>query len=295
MQRIADLLKNDCCIFIGAGIPSAIGLPLWNKLAQDLIDYTWAEKNAFASDSLTYSVKQELGDFVQKGKPITAITYCRDLFRGVNRERDYQAKIIEFLHSEVKYSLARTNPVYMQVGKLFKKAIVMQTNLDKSIEEYCNITAYMNTSLPNGASIPYLVYLHGIITDPTSWVMARDEYDNFYQRNQPFLDFIQNVFRGYDVIFLGYSLSDKEILDQIAKVKGAGKQYILVLEEIDRNKSANLVWENELKHYDITVVRYSVEQEGYEAFARFLEGINSLMMPPVQIAKQNQDGSTIDG
>ena len=295
MQRIVNLLKKDCCIFVGAGIPNAIGFPLWNKLAEDLIEFIWQERNSFTPEVLTFSIKEELIEYVRRGKPITTITYCRDLLRNVDRERDYQAKIIEFLHSDIKYSLTRTNPVYMQVGKLFKKALVLQTNLDKSIEEYCGMITHMNTSLPTVISIPCLVYLHGIITDPTSWIMARDEYDNFYQRNTSFVDFVQKIFREHDVLFLGYSLSDKEILDQIATVKGAGKQYILVLEGIERNKSSNVVWESELKHYEITVVRYNVEQEGYEAFARFLESVVSLMMPPVQVAEQDQDGSTIDG
>ncbi len=295
MQKIADLLKRDCCIFVGAGIPNAIGFPLWRKLAEDLIEFTWSERGTFASDKFTYSVKQELLECANKGMLIRAITYCRDLFRDVNREKDYQAKIIEYLHSENKYSLARTNPVYMQVGKLFEKAVVLQTNLDKSIEEYCRMTTYINTNLPNATSMPCLVYLHGIITDPTSWIMTRDEYDKFYQLNTSFTNFVQMVFRRYDVLFLGYSLSDKEILDQIVKVKGAGKQYILVLEEIERDKSANMVLENELKHYEITVIRYNVEQEGYGAFARFLEGVVSLLTPPVQVAKQDEDGSRING
>lgn len=295
MQRVADLLKKECCIFVGAGIPNAIGFPLWSKLAEDLIEFTWLERSAFASNTFTYSVKQELLECVNKGMLIRAITYCRDLFRDVNRERDYQAKVVEYLHSENKYSLARTNPVYMQVGKLFEKAVVLQTNLDKSIEEYCRMTTYINTNLPNTTSMPCLVYLHGIITDPTSWIMTRDEYDKFYQLNNSFTNFVQMIFRQNNVLFLGYSLSDKEILDQIVKVKGAGKQYILVLEEVERNKSANVVLENELKHYEITVVRYSVEQEGYEAFVSFLERVVSLLTPHVQVEKQDEDRSRING
>ena len=295
MQRVADLLKNDCCIFVGAGIPNAIGFPLWSKLAEDLIEFTWSERSTFVSDTFTYSVKQELSECVDRGMLIRAITYCRDLFRNVNRERDYQAKIVDYLHSENKYSLARTNPVYMQVGKLLEKAIVLQTNLDKSIEEYCRMTTYINTNLPNTTSMPCLVYLHGIITDPTSWIMTRDEYDKFYQLNTSLTNFVQMIFRQNNVLFLGYSLSDKEILDQIVKVKGAGKQYILVLEEVERNKSANVVLENELKYYGITVVRYNVEQDGYEAFARFLEKVVSLLTPSVQVARQGEDGSKING
>jgi len=295
MQRIVSLLKDNCCIFIGAGIPNALGFPLWNKLAQDLIEYVWEIKDQLEPNSFTYSLKQELEDWVHKGKPITAVTYCKDLLRNIGKEKEYQSKITEWLHDQNKYDGARTNPVYMQVGKLVKQALVLQTNLDKSVELYCKLPAHINNDLPQTIAIPCLVYLHGVVTEPLSWIMTRDEYDSYYQQNSDFVSFIQKVFRDYNVLFLGYSLSDKEILDQIAKVKGSGKQHVLVLEDIERNRTANQVWENDLKHYEISVVRYSIDQEGYKAFSTFLEQITSLMDPPVQVAKVEDDGSRLDG
>lgn len=295
MQKVIHILQNNCCIFIGAGIPKALGFPLWSKLAEDLTEFVWQERNSFPRDKLKFGIRKELLRCACNGKPISTITYCRDLLRGVDREQDYQAKIIEYLHDETKYGLARTNPVYIYIRKLLEKAVVLQTNLDRSIEEYCKLDVYMNTQLPTVLTIPCLIYLHGVVTNPASWVMATDEYINFYQKNHTFANFVQNIFRNNDVLFLGYSLSDKEILDQIGKVKGSGRQYVLVLEEIEGNKATNIVLENDLKHYGINVVRYNVEYEGYEAFASFLKGIVTLLAPPVQAASQNQDGSRIDG
>ena len=294
MQRIADLLKNNCCVFIWAGIPKALGFPLWSKLAKDLIDFAWSKKNDFDKKRLNFSIKEELEDRVNKGEQISVITYCRDLFREINQEREYQVRIISWLHDETKYKLAKDSPVYIQLKILLKDALVLQTNIDRSIQEYCDLAFYVNTNLPSHIQKHCLVYLHGIITDPSSWVMTRDEYNNFYQRNSSFVSFVQGVFQSYNVLFLGYSLNDKEILDQIARVKGSGKQYILVLAEKDRDKSLNTVLENELKHYDIVVVRYSVEQEGYDAFVAFLEQINLLLSTPVKLGTQEQDRSRIN-
>lgn len=294
MQKIVDLLKNNCCIFIGAGVPKALGFPLWNQIAKDLIDFTWSKKGEFTSEQLRFSIKQELEDYVIKGKPITAITYCRDLLKKIGQEKEYQIKIISWLHDETKYNLAKDNPVYLQLKKLFKDSLILQTNLDKSIQSCCNLRSYVNNNLPDTIQTPCLIYLHGIITDPSSWIMTTDEYINYYQNDPDFKNFIRNVFRNNDVLFLGYSLSDKEILDKIAQAKGSGKQYIMVLEEIDRDRTSNVIFENELKHYGIIVVRYSIEQEGYYAFASFLAQINSLLSPPVQMNAQGQDGSRID-
>lgn len=294
MQKVVDLLRNNCCIFIGAGIPNALGFPLWSGIANDLINFTWDKKKEFTGNQLTLSIKQELEDFVRKGKPITAITYCRDRLKEIGQEKEYQSKIISLLQNEEKCRSAKDNPVYLQLEKLLKGSRVLQTNLDRSIQTHCNFKSYANNNLPNTFQTPCLIYLHGIITDPSSWIMTTDEYNKYYQNNPDFKNFIQNVFRKNDVLFLGYSLSDKEILDQIAQANESGKQYVLVLEEIERNKAFNTVYENELKHYGILVERYNIEKEGYEAFASYLAQINSLLSPPVQPNAQGQDGSRID-
>ena len=78
MQKIVELLKNNCCVFIGAGIPNSLGFPLWDKLANDLIGFVWSKKDNFNKKEFPISMKQELENRV-KGEPLTVITYCRDL------------------------------------------------------------------------------------------------------------------------------------------------------------------------------------------------------------------------
>jgi len=53
MNGIADIIKKECCIFIGAGIPKTIGFPLWHELAQELIDYVWSKRKVFVDEELT--------------------------------------------------------------------------------------------------------------------------------------------------------------------------------------------------------------------------------------------------
>lgn len=295
MNGIADIIKKECCIFIGAGLPKTIGFPLWHELAQELIDYVWSKREVFVNEELTYSRKQALEDSVKKGKLISAITYCRDRFKDVDQEEDYQKKIVSCLHDETKYSHVKDSDVYIEISKLLNKAAVLQTNLDRSLEKCLSIPTHTNINLPDPVSVPCLIYLHGIVTDPQSWIIARDEYNNYYQRNPGFVNFIQKVFQRFDVLFIGYSLGDKEILDQIAKVNGSGRQYIFVMEEDERIRADNDVVENDLKHYGITVVRYSIEKEGFDAFLHFLKKINSLIEPSTRVALPGQDGSSLDG
>lgn len=294
MQKIVDLLQtNSYCVFLGAGIPKVLGFPLWNELALKLVEFLWEEKEIFAQE-LKYSVKQELENYVKAGKPITAITYCRDLFCKSGEEDRYIKKIIGWLHDENKYEQAKENDVYVQLRPLLDHAVIIQTNIDKSIESYSKITAYTNNSLPTQIVVPSLIYLHGIVTDPKTWIFDREQYDSFYQRNPKFVQFIKSVFQSYDVLFLGYSLGDKEILDLVAKARSSEKKYLLVLEEIEKDKAKNLIFENDLSHYKIDVIRYSIENNGYKDFLNFLKRLNARLAPMVKLKKPIVDGSMIN-
>ena len=271
-----------------------LGFPLWNELALDLIDFVWERKLDLNKTKVTYDIVSHLRTFVSNGKLISAITYCRDILRECGKEKEYQDKIKAILYDKDKYNKASANEVYLQLQKLLKKAVVLQTNLDKSIEEFCNLSAHIHTNLPKAISAPCLIYLHGIVTDPSSWIITRDEYDKFYQRSNTLAMFIQSVFKNYDVVFLGYSFSDKEVLDEIAKVAGCGRKYVMVIGEMPLTKGANIVLENEYKYYGIDVVRYNIEQNGYDDFQRFLRDINAALVPPVKIAVQGQDRSRLN-
>ena len=66
MQRVADLLKNKCCVFVGAGIPNVLGFPLWKELASDLINFVWSKKDTLSNKEFPISMKQELESRVER-------------------------------------------------------------------------------------------------------------------------------------------------------------------------------------------------------------------------------------
>jgi SIR2-like domain len=297
IQTIADLMKKEeCCIFIGAGIPKSIKLPLWAELAKELVDILWmkGDRNRFK-----HSDKTVLLEMIEKDELIGVISYCQQELKL----EEYESTIYKMFYDEEKYINAKSDPVYVELTKVFeiikkRGALIVQTNIDKSLEYCCSIPTTLNIELPNtvsGFDLPRLVYLHGIVTEPQTWILTQEQYNNFYLKNNNFTSFIETVFQNFNVLFLGYSMKDKEILDRIAKVKGSGRNYIVVLTETDIDKHRNGIVESLWdKTYNISVFRYSIEDEGYDAFPLFLKELNSAINPIVN-AQPNQVGSTLDG
>ena len=300
IQTIADLLKEkECCVFIGAGIPKSINIPVW-RCKEILVDILWVKEIGIGLNIVMCQRHQKM---IDKDELIEVISYCQLELKSTNQEDEYEKAIYEIFYDEEKYINVKSSPVYIELKNIFKqlekrRALIVQTNIDKSLEYCCTIPTILNIDLPatvSGFDLPRLVYLHGIVTEPQTWILTREQYDNYYLKNRNFISFIETVFQNFNVLFLGYSLKDKEILDRIATVKGSGRNYIVVLTETDIDKYHSRIVESLwYTNYDISSFHYSIENEGYDAFPLFLKELNSVINPVVN-AQTNQDGSTLDG
>ncbi|NQT30108.1 MAG: SIR2 family protein [Candidatus Saganbacteria bacterium] len=295
MQRIIEALKDNYCIFIGAGIPNHLGFPLWPGFARQMVDYVWDKRKDLKNRHITQSEVIELKKRIDEGQCISSITYCKDLLKENNMLRDYISKIVEIFGNEEKCSSAKNHPVYDELIKLAGNTFIIQTNIDKSIAHYRSTKCFYNTASIDNLTPSTLIYLHGVVTNEQTWILSRDEYDDAYQKNDAFIAFIKKVFERYNVIFLGYSMEDKEILDQIAKVKETNRKYYLILRDLEINRTRNKIIENDLKHYNVKVIRYCTERDGYEEFLPFLKKLNSLIALPIPVDRPSkQDGSELD-
>jgi len=292
MDRIVEVLKNKCCIFVGAGIPKNLGFPLWSELACHLVQVLWNIRDDLKKEKFDQNIQKELEEEINKGNCIRAITYCETLLKE-NELRDVFIKeIVTIFGDDSKCVAIKNNPIYIELFKFVENSFFIQTNIDQSIELFKDIQCFLNDSLPQDTysqQLPFLVYLHGIVTRPETWIFTRKEYVDSYQKNSGLSSFLQSVFKNYNVIFLGYSLSDREILDNLAKGADNGKKYYLVMEEIERDKWKNKIWETDLNNYGISVVKYDVSnEESSEAFLKFLKKINSFHIPKIDTKKPKE-------
>lgn len=300
MQKLLELLKRGCCIFIGAGIPRLIGFPTWEEMVREMLNYTWKMKEAFIIKPFTISEKKELEDMMKQEKFIHVLTFCKDTFKKNRKIDDYYKKLKDMFYDQSKYTNIN-NEGYaelLKLGKLGEKSFFVQTNVDLSLESYIKqfnkSSIFANISLPHVNNIPSLslIYLHGIITNKNSLILTIDEYNTFYQRNNVFINFLNGLFNYYDVFFLGYGLGDKEILDTIARTNSQ-KLRILALGESERDKTRNKMFAEYLNnHYGIEVIEYDIEF-GYERIIDFFKDLNVKLMKPPQVSAPFDNGSRL--
>ena len=166
MQRLISILKNGCCIFVGAGIPKLIGFPTWQGMIAEILNYTWSIKDSFVHQQFTLSEKQELESMMLKERYIHVLSFCKDLFKKNNVLDMYYAKLEELFADEQKYKNLQ-HEGYSELFKLGKNSFFVQTNVDLSLEvflkKFKNISVFINTSLPPINNIPSLSVILSLI------------------------------------------------------------------------------------------------------------------------------------
>ncbi|UNJ81300.1 SIR2 family NAD-dependent protein deacylase [Metabacillus dongyingensis] len=138
------------------------------------------------------------------------------------------------------------------LGEITTKIIT--TNYDQSLEEanpnFQKIDQLHEFDLATLDGLEnYIFKLHGCISNVSSCVLFKADYDDLYNQNTAAIERLKSIITDQTIIFLGFSLSDpfvKMQFEYINKVyKGLGKTHYFV------TTSDN----NELKDYGVSPIK----------------------------------------
>lgn len=153
----------------------------------------------------------------------------------INRNKDdlkvsssaLKIAISEYLN---EFGLKDINKDYFNEIELIKKVNIegiITTNWDKLLKElfpdFEEIVGQDELIYSNPFGIGEIFKIHGCLSDPNSLVLTEIDYDEFNSRNAYLAAKLVTYFVEHPVIFIGYSLSDKniiEILNSLVKCLG---------------------------------------------------------------------------
>lgn len=167
------------------------------ELAEDLEDayFNNLSEDEFEKDgSKPYYFRKKISNIIKK--------YLEDKIDSLNK------------NEEIK-ELKKTNP-----------SVIITTNYDELLEEVFgeDYTVHIGqesllTNVLDGVGEIYKI--HGSVTDPNSIVVTKSDYENFFEKDSYLNAKLLTLFLEYPIIFLGYSISDrnvKSILTTIVKM-----------------------------------------------------------------------------
>ncbi len=225
---IAACVQRMACqpiLFIGSGLSRRyFSGPSWDELLKFLADECPLIEKEFAYYKQTVADLTEIGEiFAQSylnwawgaGKD----QFPPDLFHpDAPKEIFIKHKVAAYLKSKLPDSLdAVTDKALRQEIDLLQKIrphAVITTNYDQLLEIiFPEYTPIIGQQIISGSTISFgeIFKIHGCVSDPTSLVLTRSDYEHFSKKKKYLSAKLLTYFSEHPLIFVGYSASDPNI------------------------------------------------------------------------------------
>jgi len=221
--------------FIGAGVSQLGGCPGWEDLASAALRFFVDE------GKLSHAQMDQLSSLSARVKLAVAV--------GLEQEHDLPIKFDELLRPPVDHrkELELGNRVYASLSKLASTFVT--TNYDDWLDKMPSGLLMASGSSASPASDPpgtmrnviykleefddeklkmpnTVVHIHGSVRDRKSMVLTTSQYLERYRshrldgsegRENSFLTFLEILFKRKNILFVGYSLSELEVLEYVVQ------------------------------------------------------------------------------
>ena len=272
--------RGKLVVFVGAGVSRIIGCPSWKEFAllqlkelreKGAINYyeysnlkmldarkllsicrkIYIEKNIPLGDMKSFL--QGDGKLIEKYKVYEELYNFNVIYVTTNYD-DYLDQIAQTppknpaATSTTPPSIIPDDTAFPQRKVIYKKEDLLISKLD------------------NGA----VIHLHGSINDESNTIVTIVDYIKHYEYESKPAVLLEEIFKSFTVLFIGYGLEEYEILEFIVSKSQTGKKEIkhFMLYPVFK-KEINLLTFQEKYYKDLGVhlIPYPIDEGGYEHLA----------------------------
>jgi len=210
-------------LFVGSGFSRRYhGLPTWETLLIEMISrlslnkpYEFYKSNSSGSLPLVASMMGE--EFNSIWWSSDKFSESRALYQKhiITRQCPFKLEITRYLDENSR--LINHETLKKELNLLKKANIdgVITTNWDTLTEElFPTFTTFIGQEeliFSELFTVGEIYKVHGSITNPSSLVLTAEDYENFEERNTYLAAKLLTLFIEHPIIFIGYSLDDKNI------------------------------------------------------------------------------------
>jgi hypothetical protein len=211
-------------LFVGSGFSRRyLGLPDWKTL---LKKFATPEKFSFYSSSAALDLPKVASlmaeDFHQIWWHDETYAESRALFSefAIDKTSALRFEICQYVASLTAEPLTFLDGLQSEIDALKNLNIegVITTNWDNLVEllypDYKTFVGQDELLFANPQSIGEIYKIHGGITRPESLVLTAEDYEEFHQKNPYLASKLITLFVEHPIVFIGYSLADKNVLAQ---------------------------------------------------------------------------------
>ena len=201
---------NTLAVFIGAGVSRIVGCIGWDELAKNLVNLCFNLKKEDAQSCINFKEKDRL---LQENNHKKTITICHDILEKNGYQDAFYTEMEKALNPNEGF--LSDYPIYDEIFGL--RGLFITTNADQIFDTHFRSDRVIFSEAefsPENIDRNKLYHIHGLIAEPDTLVFTVRQYIRRY--NSPdFKKFLEEIFKRYTVLFLGYGMSEFELLDFI--------------------------------------------------------------------------------
>ena len=273
--------RDKLVIFIGAGVSTLIGCKRWIDLGNELIEK--CRKLDLISFKELQGIKSR-----SDGKKLISISY--ELMKS-NHEEEFYYIFDKALDRD--YKKKETQDTYDLLYKLSKTCVT--TNADKHFDkkfEHQNIVTEFDKT-PIKCNFQKLYKIHGTQDRRDSLVFIAESYIKRYN-NSNFKKFLEDLFNNYVVLFIGYGLSEFELLDylmlrQNPDLKNNSKEpkHFALMPYYSYEESISRIDSLYYKELNVQIIPYAIDTKGYDQLYYVIKNWNDKIQQQTLYIKTN--------
>lgn len=216
-------------LFVGSGLSRRyLNIPTWLDLLKAIVEHLNLPKPFEFYFSNADGDMPKMATLI--GEDLNQVWWEGDQFADSRREfQQYSTN----KHSPLKYEITKyieklrisfVDGFADEINLLRKANIdgIITTNWDSSLEDiFQDYSVYIGQDeliFSDEISIGQLFKIHGSITDPNSLILNSNDYDDFNSRYPYLAAKLLTIFVEQPIIFLGYSLDDRNIQDILKSI-----------------------------------------------------------------------------
>ena len=234
----------------------------WDKLAQNLVNRCFSTKKEDGSPCINFKEKDTLSRFPDHKK---TITICYSILKQNGFEDIFFEELEKSLGSDPE--LLKSQNIYDELYNLH--GLFITTNADRYFadQKFDPMQIVYKDFNPSDIDRTKLYHIHGLISHRNSLVFTVPQYIQRYSNDDHFRKFLETIFEKYIVLFVGYGMSEFELLDfLIVKFdpdNGRKSKHFILLPFYNGEKN---ILEFERFYYNsmgISVLGYEKDELGY--------------------------------
>lgn len=269
--------RGKLVVFIGAGVSRIIGCPSWREFATHYL------QNLLEKKIINY---YEFSHLRNEG-PRKLLSICLKIYKENNlippKTGDIlKADDVKLNQYQIYDDLYSFNAIYLTTNydeyldktatKVYRDFITRQESLDQarnsidSKHDYRIVSAKDNllvSELKNGT----IIHFHGSAENESDLIVTIVDYMNHYVKDSKPAVLLEEVFKSYTVLFVGYGLEEYEILEFMINKASVVPEVIqhYMLYPVFKTESQLLKFqETYYADLGIKLIPYPIDEHGYE-------------------------------